>query len=310
LRGHETYNRSAIEAKLKLAEEVLDYSNHNIQLTIEIFLTQAANDIAPLLAQRVENSAKISTLIQQIREHVDTEKEQELLDSASTQWAWAYDYHQNPYPLPPINGRKLVMPRTAMLNVMLPLLLDNHSWKVFIEFLRAQMELAGVDGELKQEMADWTQDFVNTSQKLKSRVAELGRMEELLSQFSSIIEFSSDAIVTHALDGTIVSWNRAAEDIYGYSASEVLGRSRKLLVPPDLPDDLAATLETLKRGERLESRETTHLRKDRQRIDLSITTSPVKDADGQIVGVATISRQISHGKEKVGEMLNGQEMLN
>ena len=80
-----TFCRDALEAKLDLAEEVLDYSERNIQLTMEI-LIQSTEEIGPLLVQRAENSARISTLVQNIREQVDSEKESELLDAASARW--------------------------------------------------------------------------------------------------------------------------------------------------------------------------------------------------------------------------------
>jgi hypothetical protein len=181
LHGQPTHCRSALKAKLALAEEASGFSDRNIRLTIEIFLTQAAKDVAPLLAQCVENSSKISDLINKIREQVDSDKEEELLDA----WSWTHSYAKLPQPLPLITGRKSVKAETAMLNVMLPLLLDNYSWKVFVEFLRAQMDMAGSKVELKQEMANWMIDLLSTSKKLKSKAVELDRMEELLSQLAS-----------------------------------------------------------------------------------------------------------------------------
>jgi PAS domain S-box-containing protein len=109
----------------------------------------------------------------------------------------------------------------------------------------------------------------------------------------SIIEFANDAIVIYTLGGTIVSWNMGAETIYGYSASEALGRSRYMLVPPDQLDEVSGILERLERGERIRLHEAVHIRKDGKRINVSITVSPVKDASGTIVGAATITRDVS-----------------
>lgn len=293
LRSPQACGHDVLKVKLELAEEALRLSNQNVELTMRIFLTQGAQDIAPLLAQRVENSARISNLIHDIEKRINSEKERELLDAASADWSSAYTYQQVPHPLPPVPGRAPVNAEKAMLNVMLPLLLDNYSWKAFVEFLRAQMDLgATVDEQLSEEMADWVRDLVCTDQKIKSRIVELDRMQELLSQLTSIIELSNDAIIVQTLNGTIVSWNKGAERIYGYSAGEVLGRSRRILVPDGQTDDLSAVSEKLKRGDAIQSSKITHRRKDGQMIRLSTTMSPVKDASGAIVGAAAITREL------------------
>jgi PAS domain S-box-containing protein len=302
------YGANPHKAKLELAEEALALSNRNIQLTIQIFLTQAARDVAPLMVERVENSARISDLILDLREQIDSQKEGELLDAASAQWSLTHSYQRLPQPLPMITGRKLVKAETAMLNVMLPLLLDNYSWKVFIEFLRAQMDLPGLDGELKLEMADWMHDLVSTNHKLKNKVVELDRVEELLSQFASLIKFSNDAIIIHTLDGIIVSWNNGAESIYGYSADEVVGRSSHFLVAPEQANAGPGISEGLKRGDGIHLYEAVHVRKDGQRIDVSTRMSPVKDASGAIVGTATITRDITDRKRYEAQLRQAQKM--
>jgi two-component system, cell cycle sensor histidine kinase and response regulator CckA len=308
VQGQPTYCGNALKAKLALAEEALGFSDRNIQLTIEIFLTQGAKDVAPLLAQRIENSSKISNLIDNIREQVDSENEKELLDAAGAQWSWTHSYAKLPQPLPLITGRKRVKAETAMFNVMLPLLLDNYSWRVFIEFLRAQTDLAATEVEVKQEMASWMHELLSTNQKLKSKAVELDRVEELLSQLASIIEFSNDAIILHSLDGTIVSWNKGAESIYGYVAGEVVGRSRSVLVAADQPDELAGISERLNSGDGIQLCETVHLRKDGQRIDVSTMMSPVKDASGAIVGAAAITRDITDRKALEARLRQAQKM--
>ena len=137
----------------------------------------------------------------------------------------------------------------AMAEVMLPLILDNTSWKAFVELLRAQMECVELKDETKLEMTKRTRELVRANQHLKSVVAERKRVEERRSQLESIIEFANDAIMIHTLGGTIVSWNMGAEIIYGYSASEALGRSRYMLVPPDQLDELTEILQkTLRAG--------------------------------------------------------------
>jgi PAS domain S-box-containing protein len=180
-----------------------------------------------------------------------------------------------------------------MANVMLPFLLDNASWRAFVQFLRAQMGPTGPYKQWKRGLASRASEFVHANQELKSAVAERGRIAEKLSQFVSIVECSSDAIIMHTLDGTIASWNTGAESIYGYSANEVVGRPRTVLLPADQPDDLLAVLEMLKRGERNPVKETVHIGKDQRRIAVSEMMSAVKDSSGKVVGAVAITRNIS-----------------
>ena len=131
-----------------------------------------------------------------------------------------------------------------------------------------------------------------------SGTAALEDIEGVGSQayLASIVECSDDAIYGKTLDGTILSWNRGAERIYGYSAAEMVGRPVSVLVPPNKPDEVPAILEKVKRGERVSHFETTRVRKDGEVIDLSLNVSPIRDASGQIVGASTTARDITEQK--------------
>ena len=286
----QTELRCALEANLEMAEEALAHSNCNIQLTIQI-LIQSSTESKPLLAKRAENSGRIASLVQQIREQIQSEDERQLLDAASPRWACAHDYGESLAQM--IDGQTCGEAAVAMVDVMLPFILDNTSWKAFVEFLRAQMELVELKDETKLEMTNRTRELVRANQRVKSIVAERKRVEERCSQLESIIEFANDAIMIHTLGGTIVSWNMGAESVYGYSASEVIGRSRYMLVPPDQLDEVSEILKRLERGEQIQLHEAVNIRKDGKRINVSIAVSPVKDANGKIVGVTAITRDIS-----------------
>ena len=286
----QTSSRNALEARLELAERALVYSNRNIQITTEI-LIQASEEVLPLLVERTENSANIATLVQRIREQVESETERELLDIASASWLSAYKYGPSLHQL--IDKQRSAAAGQAMANVMLPFLLDNASWRAFVQFLRAQVGPTGPYKQWKRGLASRASEFVRANQELKSAVAERGRIAERLSQLASIVECSNDAIIMHTLDGTIASWNIGAESVYGYSAHEVVGRPRSVLLPGDQPDELPAILEMLKRGERTELKETIHIGKYQRRIEVSEMLSPVKDASGKIVGAVAITRDIS-----------------
>ena len=283
-------SRTALEARLELAERALVYSNRNIQITTEI-LIQASEEVIPLLVERTENSAKIATLIQTIRDQVESETERELLDTTSAAWLSAHKYGPSLHQL--IDKQRSAAAGPAMANVMLPFLLDNASWRAFVQFLRAQIGPAGPYKQWKRGLPNRASEFVRANQELKSAVAERGRIAEKLSQLSSIVECSNDAIIMHTLDGTIASWNAGAENIYGYCANEVVGRPRSVLLPADQPDDLLAVLEILKRGERTQLKETVHIGKNNIQIEVSEMLSPVKDVSGKVVGVVAITRDIS-----------------
>jgi PAS domain S-box-containing protein len=120
------------------------------------------------------------------------------------------------------------------------------------------------------------------------------RFDELaIRHLAAIVESSADAIIGKTLAGNIVSWNRGAERIYGYSAEEVAGRSIAILVPPDVHDELPELLVRLKRDEEIEQYETKQRRKDGADIDVVLRISAIKDASGAIVGASTIARDIT-----------------
>lgn len=127
-------------------------------------------------------------------------------------------------------------------------------------------------------------------------VAERQRADDLLRWLATIVESSDDAIVGKALDGTILSWNKAAERIYGYAASEAIGRSAAMLNSPDRSDEVALLLGRIRQGEHIQYYETERIRKDGRRITVSLTISPIKDARGAILGASAIARDISDQK--------------
>ncbi len=110
---------------------------------------------------------------------------------------------------------------------------------------------------------------------------------------AGIVDFSSDAILSKKLDGTITSWNAAAERMYGYPAAEVIGRSIELLVPEDRREELRTMDERLARGERVPPLETKRLTRDGRRIDVALTMSPIIDHTGAVVGASGIGRDVS-----------------
>ena len=118
---------------------------------------------------------------------------------------------------------------------------------------------------------------------------------ELLHE--AIVDSSDDAIVSKNLEGIVMSWNKAAERIFGYSAAEMIGQSIIKLLPANRVDEEAHILARLQRGERLDHFETKRQRKDGTIIDVSLTISPIRNSQGIIVGASKIARDITEQKE-------------
>ncbi|MGB8628305.1 MAG: PAS domain S-box protein [Xanthobacteraceae bacterium] len=114
----------------------------------------------------------------------------------------------------------------------------------------------------------------------------------------SIVENSDDAIITKSLDGIISSWNKSAERIFGYTAEEAVGKSITILIPPDRNDEEPEILARIRRGERIDHYETIRQRKDGILLNISLTVSPIKNAQGEIVGASKIARDITEGKRR------------
>ncbi len=157
------------------------------------------------------------------------------------------------------------------------------------------------DGSIKHVLIDssvkWGEDgqFIHTRCFTRD-VTDRKRAEEAQARLAAIIESSQDAIISKTLEGRIVSWNTGAEQIFGYSAEEVIGQPITLLIPPERYDEERMILERLRCGERFEHYETVRITKRGARIDVSLTISPVRDSDGRIIGASKISRDITARK--------------
>ena len=121
-------------------------------------------------------------------------------------------------------------------------------------------------------------------------VTDHRRAEEALMRLAAIVESSDDGIVATDVGGTIVHWNRGAERMYGYTAEEVRGRPVSLLEPPERRGEVAGLIEKVRWGEGVARYETIRLRKDGTKIEVSVTLSLVRNADGEVLGVASIAR--------------------
>ena len=119
------------------------------------------------------------------------------------------------------------------------------------------------------------------------------QQQEELARLAAIVEFSEDAIIGVTLDGTITSWNSAAARLYGYTSSETVGRSKAMLVPQGMPNDLPDLLDRVARGEHVEGYEARRQAKDGRILDTSQTISPVVDSHGVVIGASVIARDVT-----------------
>ena len=124
-------------------------------------------------------------------------------------------------------------------------------------------------------------------------VTEKRRAAEANERLAAIIESSDDIIVTKDLDGVITSWNKGAERNLGYTAEEVIGRHVSMLMPPEAIEDTERILGRVRRGERVDHYLTKRRRKDGAIIDVSLTVSPIRDAEGEVVGASKVGRDVS-----------------
>jgi PAS domain S-box-containing protein len=124
-------------------------------------------------------------------------------------------------------------------------------------------------------------------------ITDRRRAEQNANLLASIIESSDDAIVSKNLDGIIMSWNRGAERLFGYTAAEAVGQFMSIIIPPDRLEEEPRILERLRRGEQVDHFETIRVRKDGSTLNVSLTISPVKGADGLIVGASKVARDVT-----------------
>ena len=144
---------------------------------------------------------------------------------------------------------------------------------------------------------------------ISTDITERKKADETRSLLASIVESAEEAIIGKTPEGIIVSWNAGAEKIYGYSAEEAIGQPISILIPPDHIDEMPQILERICRGERIDSYETTRLRKDGRQIYVSMTVSPIVDDLGEVVGASTMAADITHRKQAELALQEAKEEL-
>src|SRR5690348_646924 len=134
-------------------------------------------------------------------------------------------------------------------------------------------------------------------------------LQHALAHFAAIVESSDDAIISKDLDGQILSWNAAAQRLFGWTAEEAIGRSIHIIIPPDRLEEERHIVETVRTGGHIEQLETQRLKKDGRTVDVAVTISPVRDAEGAIIGACKIARDITARKRAEGRLRDSERAL-
>ncbi len=138
-------------------------------------------------------------------------------------------------------------------------------------------------------------------------ITERKQAQEESVRLAAIVESSHDAVLGATLDGTLVSWNAAAEQLYGYTEAEIIGQHASVLAPPSERGFIAEVTQAVLRGERRENIEVKRRRKDGKEIDLSLTFSPIRNTAGEIIGIAAIGRDITAQQQAKEALRRSQE---
>ena len=152
----------------------------------------------------------------------------------------------------------------------------------------------------QRRLEDGQRALATTNLALENKV-------EAQSLLAAIVASSDDAIVSETLDGRITSWNKGAERLFGYTAHEAIGRSIHLIVPPETRDETEQMLDRIRHGERLDHVEVERIRKDGQRVAVSLTLSPVHDRHGHIIGASKTARDITPRKDWEAALVRSAE---
>ncbi|HEX4310915.1 MAG TPA: PAS domain S-box protein [Acidobacteriaceae bacterium] len=191
-------------------------------------------------------------------------------------------------------------------SMMLGRLRDRESIRGF------ELRLRASDGSMRWVRID-ANPWLHNGELLHARcfaldIGEKKRADEAQMKLGAIVESSTDAIVSKDLNGIITSWNGAAEQILGYKADEIIGKPITTVIPPEMHGDETEILRKIQAGERIEHFETVRVTKSGERINVSLTISPVRDPQGKVIGAAKILRDVTMQK-KLENALHTTERL-
>jgi len=171
------------------------------------------------------------------------------------------------------------------------------------EELAVEMMKAGANDYIVKDKLTRLVPAIERELKVAEERREKKKTEMAMQYLASIVEFTDDAVYGKTLNGVVVSWNAAAERIYGYSAEEMMGQSVSALFPADRSHEMTSILARVSRGEPIARHDTVRVRKGGSPVDVSVTVSPIRDRDGQVIGASSIARDITVRKRDEEERL-------
>jgi PAS domain S-box-containing protein len=160
-----------------------------------------------------------------------------------------------------------------------------------------------------QYIPDGTPEQVRGYTVVVTDLSELQVLSKRQAQLAALVESSTDAIISYDVGGRVQSWNPAAEQLYGYTAKEMVGQSLDRLVPPDRQEEAAQALARIQQGQPVATYESVRRHKDGTFIPVSLTVSPIKDAKGQLIGISKIARDISARKQAEAKLYESERKL-
>jgi len=150
------------------------------------------------------------------------------------------------------------------------------------------------------------EELRRANEELHRKTAE--QLGEYRTRIAAIVDSSEDAILSKDLNGTLTTWNKGAERLYGYAPDEIVGKNISLLAPTDRPDEIPQILRKIANGELVEHHESVRVTKDGRRLDVSLSVSPLRGSNGDIVGASTIARDITAQKRAEKHLHQAQKM--
>jgi PAS domain S-box-containing protein len=198
--------------------------------------------------------------------------------------------------------------RSAMIIAVVGVFLKVGSWILaFLVIIReiglsthGQSQLNTLNAELEQRVKDRTA-------ALQSEITDRRRAQETAERLAAIVESSGDAIISKTLDGIITAWNRGAENVFGYSSAEALGKPMAMLIPLERTEEESGILTRIRGGESVDHFDTVRVRKGGKKIDVSVSISPICNHTGAIVGASKIARDITARKRAEEAMRESEE---
>jgi PAS domain S-box-containing protein len=275
---------------------------------------QTIEQVITLLQRPLPDANALATLFARLESHEepmdipapDTQAEYDLLDALTVifleprKWERAREAVQ----------RAVGNGTFEVVTVFLAFVRTAHFWTQTHPELAIEPDMLSVlqkhDGLARLLLDPSEAERVKAGEALRQTLAKLedaqASLRESKERLAAIVQFSDDAIISKDLDDIVTSWNKGAERLFGYSAEDIIGKSITPLVPPERQDEEDEILGRIRRGDHIEHYETLRRRKDGSLVDLSLTISPVRNAEGKIVGASKIARDITERKRSEAQI--------